>query len=43
MPTPPFAPAIARLHAAMSKVANGDTSGIEALYTHSDDASSFYG
>ncbi|MBO0741650.1 MAG: nuclear transport factor 2 family protein [Hyphomicrobiaceae bacterium] len=35
--------AIARLHAAMGKVANGDTSGIKALYTHSDDATSFYG
>src|SRR5262245_64973024 len=35
--------AIARLHAAMGEVANGDTSGIKALYAHSDDASSFYG
>ena len=43
MPAPPFATAIARLHAAMAKVANGDISGIVALYTHSDEASSFYG
>lgn len=42
-PSPPFAPAIARLHAAMAKVANGDISGIKALYAHSDDATSFYG
>jgi SnoaL-like domain len=35
--------AIARLHAAMGEVANGDTSGIKALYAHSDDATSFYG
>ena len=40
---PPFAIAIARLHAAMAKVANGDTSDIMALSTHADDASSFYG
>jgi ketosteroid isomerase-like protein len=39
----PFADAIARLHAAMSKVANGDISAITALYTRSDDATSFYG
>jgi ketosteroid isomerase-like protein len=42
-PSPPFAAAIARLHAAMSKVANGDTSEIKALYSHTDEASSFYG
>ena len=35
--------AIARLHAAMAKVANGDISAIKALYSHSDDATSFYG
>ena len=35
--------AIARLHAAMAKVANGDVSAIKALYSHSDDATSFYG
>jgi ketosteroid isomerase-like protein len=34
---------IARLHAAMAKVANGDVSEIKALYSHSDDATSFYG
>jgi ketosteroid isomerase-like protein len=47
MSTPPLeaslAGAIARLHAAMAKVANGDTSAIRALYSHGDDATSFYG
>src|SRR5215468_11378528 len=38
-----LAAAIARLHAAMAKVANGDTSAIRALYAHTDDATSFYG
>ena len=38
-----FLAAISRLHAAMAKVANGDTSAIKALYAHSDDATSFYG
>ena len=42
-PGPSFAAAVARLHAAMAKVANGDISGIKALYAHSDDATSFYG
>jgi SnoaL-like domain len=37
------AAAIAQLHAAMAKVANGDVSDIKALYSHSDDATSFYG
>ena len=41
--TPPFAAAIARLHAAMAKVANGDISAIKALYAHGEDATSFYG
>ena len=27
----------------MAKVANGDVSAIKALYSHSDDATSFYG
>jgi ketosteroid isomerase-like protein len=40
---PPFAEAITALHAAMAKVANGDTAAIRALYSHSDDATSFYG
>jgi ketosteroid isomerase-like protein len=31
------------LHAAMAKVANGDVSAITALYSHSDEATSFYG
>ena len=39
----PLAAAIARLHAAMAKVANGDISAIKELYDHSDDATSFYG
>ena len=38
-----FPAAIARLHAAMAKVANGDISEITALYSHADDATSFYG
>ena len=43
LPTPRFAAAIARLHSAMAKVANGDISAIRALYAHTDDATSFYG
>jgi len=39
----PFEAAIARLHAAMAKVANGDIAEIKALYSHTDDATSFYG
>jgi len=39
----PFVTAIANLHAAMARVANGDVSGIKALYSHGDDATSFYG
>jgi ketosteroid isomerase-like protein len=39
----PFATAIAKLHAAMAMVANGDVSAIKALYSHTDDATSFYG
>src|SRR5262245_52221680 len=39
----PFADAIVQLHAAMAKVANGDTSDIKALYSETDDATSFYG
>jgi ketosteroid isomerase-like protein len=35
--------AIARLHAAMAKVAMGDVSAIKALYSHAEDATSFYG
>ena len=42
-PPEPFAAAIARLHAAMAKVANGDIAEIKALYSHADDATSFYG
>lgn len=35
--------AIDRLHAAMARVAMGDVSAIKALYSHSADATSFYG
>jgi ketosteroid isomerase-like protein len=35
--------AIARLHAAMAQVAMGDVSAIKALYSHTDEATSFYG
>ena len=42
-PPPPFAATLARLHDAMAKVANGDTSAIRALYSHSAEATSFYG
>ncbi|MGH6914021.1 MAG: hypothetical protein ACREH3_09980 [Geminicoccales bacterium] len=40
---PSFAAALARLHGALARLANGDTSAIEALYSHGDDATSFYG
>ena len=40
---PPVEAAIARLHAAMADVANGDIRAIKALYSHADDATSFYG
>ncbi len=40
---PSHTDAIARLHAAMAKVANGDVSAIKALYSHAADATSFYG
>lgn len=39
----PFAKAVARLYAAMARVANGDTAAIKALYSRRDDATSFYG
>ncbi len=35
--------AIARLHAAMAAVANGDVGPVKALYSHSEEATSFYG
>jgi hypothetical protein len=35
--------AIARLHAAMAMVANGDVSAIKSLYSHTADATGFYG
>lgn len=34
---------VARLRAAMAKVANGEVSAIKSLYSHSADATSFYG
>ena len=40
---PSIQAAIARLHAAMTKVANGDVTDIKALYSHTADATSFYG
>lgn len=43
MTAPPFGEAVARLQAAMAKVANGDISAIKALYSHEADATSFYG
>jgi len=39
----PFARAVARLHAALADVANGDVAGIKALYAHAPEATSFYG
>ena len=35
--------AIERLHAAMSMVVSGDVSALEALHSHQDDVTSFYG
>jgi ketosteroid isomerase-like protein len=42
-PEASIAAAIARLRAAMAKVANGDVSAIKELYSHTADATSFYG
>lgn len=41
--TPSHLDAIRQLHAAMADVANGDVRAIKALYSHSDEATSFYG
>lgn len=41
--TPSVEAAIARLHEAMGRVANGDVRAIKALYSHATDATSFYG
>jgi ketosteroid isomerase-like protein len=38
-----FAVALERLRSALSHVANGNIGPIKALYSHSDDATSFYG
>lgn len=38
-----FPAALAQLRAALTAVANGDVSAIKALYSHGDDATSFYG
>ncbi len=40
---PAIAAAVQRLRAAMADVANGDTVAIKALYSHTGDATSFYG
>lgn len=40
---PSIEAAVARLHAAMADVANGDIRAIKALYSHANDATSFYG
>ena len=40
---PSVSQAIARLHAAMGRVAMGDVSAIKALYSHSAEATSFFG
>jgi|SRR5215813_12941145 len=40
---PSTSEAIARLHAAMARVAMGDVSSIKALYSHGADATSFFG
>jgi ketosteroid isomerase-like protein len=42
-PSPSFAAAVAKLQAAMAEVANGDIAAIKAIYSHADDATSFYG
>lgn len=44
-PTPhdSFPAALARLREALADVANGDVTAIKALYSHSDEATSFYG
>lgn len=42
-PEASVAAAIARLHAAMARVANGDVSAIKNLYSQTADATSFYG
>lgn len=38
-----FPAAVGRLRAALADVANGDVAAIKALYSHADDATSFYG
>jgi ketosteroid isomerase-like protein len=42
-PTADMVAAISRLHAAMAEVANGNVGPIKALYSHSAEATSFYG
>jgi len=42
-PSPSIEVALERLTAALARVANGDVSEIKALYSHSEDATSFYG
>ena len=43
LPDPSVSEAIARLHAAMARVAMGDVSAIKALYSRGADATSFFG
>lgn len=38
-----FPAALARLRVALADVANGDVAAIKALYSHAEDATSFYG
>jgi ketosteroid isomerase-like protein len=42
-PQQSFPEALAKLRAALADVANGDVAAIKALYSHSDEATSFYG
>jgi ketosteroid isomerase-like protein len=42
-PQASFPAALARLRAALADVANGNVEAIKALYSHSDEATSFYG
>lgn len=42
-PADSFPAALAALRAALADVANGDVAAVKALYSHSDEATSFYG
>jgi ketosteroid isomerase-like protein len=43
LPGEAFERAVARLHAAMARVARGDVAGIKALHSHAPDVTGFYG